>query len=317
MLSTRSLKTIGRRFIHAIPVLLFATFVVFGLIKLVPGDIAVTLAGESASDARIQEIRQLYGLDQPFLVQYGNWLGHAVLGDFGKSILTGEEVIISIARSLPNTLVIVALALAIAITVGVPLGILAASRQGSAADAAVMTIASLGVAVPNFWLAMLLISLFSLNLGWLPATGSATLTVDAGAALRHALLPAAALAAGGIAEIARQLRTSLVEVLSSQQVRTLHAKGVPPMVILWKHGLRNVGITLLTVISLLANRMLAATVVIEAVFAIPGMGGMIVGAALNRDFPVVQGVVFAMVLIVISINLIADVMYGVIDPRVP
>jgi len=179
-----------------------------------------------------------------------------------------------------------------------------------------MTVASLGIAVPNFWLAMLLISFFALSLGWLPATGAVPFSDDPLGALEHALLPAVALAVGGVAEISRQLRTSLVEVLSSQQVRTLHAKGVSPAVILWKHGLRNVGINLLTVVTLLANRMLAATVVIEAVFAVPGVGGMIVGAAMNRDFPVVQGVVFVMVLIVVIINLLADVMYGVIDPRV-
>ncbi len=172
------------------------------------------------------------------------------------------------------------------------------------------------MAVPNFWLAMVLIALFALELNWLPATGSASLSQAPVDALKHALLPALAIAAGGIAEVSRQLRSSLVDILSSQQVRTLHAKGLSPMSILWKHGLKNVGVNLLTVITLLANRMLAATVVIEAVFAIPGMGGLIVQGALSRDFPVVQGVVFVMVLIVITINLIADLMYGVIDPRV-
>lgn len=305
-----------RRLLQAVPVLLLATFVVFGLLKLVPGDIAVALAGDNATDARITEIRHLYGLDRPFLVQYGQWVGHAARGDLSKSLMSGESVATSISAALPNTAFIVALALAVALLLGVPLGIVAAARRGRVLDSAVMTVASLGVAVPNFWLAMLLIAFFALKLDWLPATGSVPLSEDAGQALRHAILPALAIGAGGVAEVARQLRSSLVDVLSSPHVRTLHAKGLSPASILWKHGLRNVGINLLTVVTLLANRMLAATVVVEAVFAINGMGSLIVHGALSRDFPVVQGVVFVMVLIVITINLLADLMYGVLDPRV-
>lgn len=305
-----------RRLVQVLPVLVFATFVAFGLLKLIPGDVAVTLAGDNASDARIAEIRQLYGLDRPFLVQYFSWVSHALQGDLSKSLLSGEAVAVSIARCLPNTLLIVALAMAMAFVVGAPLGILAAQRQGSWIDGIVMTIASIGVAVPNFWLAMILISFLALDMGWFPATGAVPLGTNIGDSLHHALLPAAALAAGGVAEIARQLRSSLMELLSSQQVRTLHAKGLSPAVILWKHGLKNVGINLLTVLTLLANRMLAATVVIEAVFAIPGMGSLIVNAAIQRDVPVVQGVILVMVLIVLAMNLLADLLYGAIDPRV-
>ena len=281
-----------------------------------PGDIALTLAGENASDQRIGEICQIYGLDQPFLVQYLSWLWKVVHGDLSKSLLSGEPVLTSIARSFPNTLLIVAIALAIALIIGIPLGIAAASRPGGILDKTIMAVASVGIAVPNFWLAMILVSIFALELNWLPATGSAPLSAGLGNALAHAILPGIALAAGGIAEVSRQLRSSLMDILSSQAVRTLHAKGLPPSKILWKHGLKNVSVNLLTVISLLANRLLAATVVVEAVFAIPGMGNLIVNAALNRDFPVVQGVVFAMVLVVVMINLITDVLYGVLDPRI-
>jgi peptide/nickel transport system permease protein len=179
-----------------------------------------------------------------------------------------------------------------------------------------MGFASVGVAIPNFWLAMILVSYFALSYNWFPATGSVPVTEDFLGALYHAILPAIALAAGGVAEVARQLRSSLVEILSSQHVRTLHAKGLSPAAILWKHGLKNVAVNLLTVIGLLANRLLAATVVVEAVFAIPGMGNLIVHAAIQRDFPVVQGVVFAMVLVVIAINLLIDVLYSIVDPRI-
>lgn len=316
MLTRAKRALIARRLLQTIPVIVLATIIVFGLLKLVPGDVALTLAGDNASDERIAEIRHLYGLDQPFLVQYGAWLWKAVHGDLSKSLLSGEPVLTSIVRAFPNTLLIVALALAIALVVGIPLGIAAASKPGSALDKGIMALASVGVAVPNFWLAMILVAIFALSYNWLPATGSVPLSENPWQALLHAILPAIALAAGGISEVARQLRSSLVDILSSQAVRTLHAKGLSPASILWKHGLKNVSVNLLTVISLLANRLLAATVVVEAVFAIPGMGNLIVNAALHRDFPVVQGVVFAMVIVVVAINLTADVLYSVLDPRI-
>lgn len=316
MAAHHRLRVIRRRLLQAVPVLVLATFVVFGLLKLMPGDIAITLAGENATEARIAEIRALYGLDRPFLVQYGSWLGHALQGDLSQSLATGEPVAQSIARAFPNTLLIVLLAMATALAVGVPLGMLAASRPDGWRDRLVTSAASLGIAVPNFWLAMLLVAWFALERGWFPATGAKPLQDGVWPALHHAVLPALALAAGGVAEVSRQLRSSLVEILSSPPVRTLRAKGLSPGLILWKHGLKNAGVNLLTVATLLFNRLLAATVVVEAVFAIPGMGSLIVHAALTRDLPVVQGVVFVMVLVVIAVNLMADLLYTVLDPRI-
>jgi len=316
MSQSRKRSIIVRRLLQAVPVIVLSTFIVFGLLKLVPGDVAVTLAGDNASDARIAEIRHIYGLDRPFLVQYGSWLWKAVHGDLSSSLVSSESVLSSIERCLPHTMLIVVLAMLLALAIGIPLGIAAASRPGSWTDGFVMTIASLGVAIPNFWLGMLMVAFFSLDLNWLPATGATPISEDFWDAIRHAILPACALAAGGVAEVARQLRSSLVEILSSQQVRTLHAKGLRPSSILWRHGLKNVSVNLLTVISLLFNRMLAATVVVEAVFAIPGMGNLIVNGAIHRDFPVVQGVVFTMVLIVVALNLLTDVLYSILDPRI-
>ncbi|HWV96287.1 MAG TPA: ABC transporter permease [Xanthobacteraceae bacterium] len=316
MSQSRKGSIIVRRLLQAVPVIVLSTFIVFGLLKLVPGDVAVTLAGDNASDARIAEIRHIYGLDRPFLVQYGSWLWKAVHGDLSSSLVSSESVLSSIERCLPHTMLIVVLAMLLALAIGIPLGIAAASRPGSWTDGFVMTIASLGVAIPNFWLGMLMVAFFSLDLNWLPATGATPISEDFWDAIRHAILPACALAAGGVAEVARQLRSSLVEILSSQQVRTLHAKGLRPSSILWRHGLKNVSVNLLTVISLLFNRMLAATVVVEAVFAIPGMGNLIVNGAIHRDFPVVQGVVFTMVLIVVALNLLTDVLYSILDPRI-
>ena len=316
MLVSTRLRVIRRRLLQAVPVLVLATFVVFGLLKLMPGDIAITLAGENATEQRIQEIRALYGLDRPFLLQYGSWLGKAVQGDLSKSLATGEPVVESIARAFPNTLLIVVLAMTVALGLGIPLGLLAASRPDGWRDRVVTSAASLGIAVPNFWLAMILVAWLALDFGWFPATGAVPLKDSIPLALHHAVLPALALAAGGVAEVSRQLRSSLVEILSSPYVRTLRAKGLSAGAILWRHGLKNAGVNLLTVATLLFNRLLAATVVVEAVFAIPGMGNLIVNAALKRDLPVVQGVVFVMVLVVITVNLLADLLYTVLDPRI-
>ena len=316
MSSRRAIRTVRRRLIQVVPVILIVTFVVFGLIQLIPGDIAVTLAGDNASDQRLAEIRALYGLDRPFLVQYFDWLWGAVHGDLARSLISGEEVMTSLSRTFPLTLLIVVLAMLISMVIGIPLGILAALRPNSIIDGAVMGLASVGIAIPNFWLAMILVATFALSLGWLPATGAVAFSDDPIRALEHAILPATALAAGGIAEVARQLRTSLVDILGSQYVRTLHAKGLPGGAVLWKHGLKNVSVNLLTVIGLLANRLLAATVVVETVFAIPGVGNLIVNAALARDFPVVQGVVLTMIIFVVGLNLIIDRLYVVFDPRV-
>jgi peptide/nickel transport system permease protein len=307
---------VGSRLLQSLPVILLATFIVFSLLKLLPGDIAVTLAGDNASDARIAEIRSLYGLDRPFLMQYGSWLVNAVQGDLSRSLLSGEAVANSIGRAFPNTLLIVTIALFLALLTGIPMGIVAAIKPGGWVDKLVSLIASFGVAVPSFWFAMILVAEISLKLNWLPATGARPLSIAPIDAIRHALLPAIAIAAYGMAEVARQLRGSLLEVLSSQFVRTLHAKGLSMWAILWKHGLKNVGVNLLTIISLLVNRMLAATVVVEAVFAIPGMGSLIVRGAIQRDFPIVQGVVFAMVIVVISVDLITDLLCAAVDSRI-
>src|SRR3981189_1279294 len=244
----------------------------FALLKLVAGAIAVTLAGDNATESRIPEINQCYGLDRPFLVQYGAWLGKVVQGDLSQSLLTGERVATSIARAFPNTVLIVTIARLPALATGIPMGIVPAIKPNGWVDKSVSMVASLGVAIPGFWLAMILVAEVSLKLNWLPATGAKSFAVSPWDAIRHALLPGIAIAAYGMAEVARQLRGSLLEVLSSQYVRTLHAKDLSMTRILWQHGLKNVSLNLFTIISLLVNRMLAATVVIEAVFAIPGLG---------------------------------------------
>ncbi len=312
----RFVRLIGRRLVQVVPVLVLATFVVFMLVQLIPGDLAVTLAGEGVSEQRIQEIRRQHGLDQPLPMQYARWLWHAAQGDLSNSLLSREPVLESIARRLPNTLLIVALALAISAAAGIPLGIVAATRPGSRLDGFVTTLGSIGIALPGFWLAMILVAVLSMKLQWFPVSGSAPVGSEPLRALHHAFLPALALAASGVAEVARQARSALLEVMGSQYVRTLHAKGLPLSLVFWKHGLKNVSVVLLTVFGLVVNRMLGATVVVEAVFAVPGMGSLIVNAATGKDYPVVQGVMLTMVLIVITLNLLIEMLYVVLDPRV-
>ena len=311
----RLLALIGRRLWQLLPIVIFATFVVFYLLQLVPGDPAVTLAGDYASKERIEEIRQLYGLDKPLVVQYGVWLWHAVSGDLGKSLLSSAPVLDLIKQRLPNTILIATYALVIASLIGVPLGVLAATRAGSRLDAFVTSVASLGVALPSFWLAIILVANLSLGFHLFPATGAKPLLSDPKGALLSATLPAVALAVGVIAELARQVRSALIEVLSSQYYRTLRAKGLSPVSMLWKHGLRNVSVTLLTLLGLQVNRLFSGAVVIEAVFAIPGAGSLVAYSAINKDFPVVQGVVLVLVVIVIVINLVVDVFSALLDPR--
>jgi peptide/nickel transport system permease protein len=310
------LRMIGWRVVQMAPVVVLATLVVFGLMQLVPGDPAVVLAGENPSPERIAEIRQTLGLDQPFVVRYLHWIGNALQGNLSRSLMSSEPVLEALLRTFPHTLLIVAMSLMISLVVGIPLGVMAATRVGSIQDSAVTGVSSLGIAVPNFWFAMLLISALALHLQWFPATGATYLIDDPWRAVHQAFLPALALAAGGVSEIARQVRSALVEVMGSQFVRTLRAKGLPSWRILYQHGLKNVGVTVLTVAGLLINRLLGATVVIEAVFAIPGTGSLVVSAALNKDFPVIQGVVLAMVLLVLLTNLAIDVLYTFTDPRI-
>ncbi len=306
---------IGSRLWQLLPIIVFATFVVFSLLQLVPGDPALVLAGDYASRERIEEIRQLYGFDKPFVVQYGAWLWHVVQGDLGKSLLSSAPVYDLILQRMPNTLLIATYALLIASLIGIPLGVLAATKVGSRIDSFVTSVASLGVALPSFWLAILLVVTFSMDLHWLPATGARPFSVEPGRAIAHATLPAIALAVGVIAELARQVRSALIEVLGSQYVRTLRAKGLSPISVLWKHGLRNVSVTMLTILGLQVNRLFSGAVVIEAVFAIPGAGQLVAYSAINKDYPVVQGVVLVFVVMVILINLIVDVLSALLDPR--
>jgi len=307
---------IMRRMGQLVPVIIVATFVVFSLVFLMPGDPAIVIAGDYATPERIEEIRRLHGFDQPMLVQYVNWLWHVVQGDLGTSLYSSEEVSRLIVDRLPNTLLLVVYALVLGTVIGIPLGLYAATQEGTTADKLITSFASLGVAIPNFWLGIILVTYFSLTWRIFPATGAVSFWENPIEAIYYATLPAVALSTGVVAVLARQVRSALLEVLGSQYIRTLRAKGLGTTAVLWKHALRNVAATMLTITGLQVNRLFSSAVILEAVFAVPGVGSLISYSALNKDIPVVQGIALVLVVYVIAINLIVDVLNAILDPRV-
>lgn len=298
------------------PTLLLASFGIFFLVHLAPGDPAITLAGENATAQQVAEIRHRLGYDKPFLEQYWTWLSHAVRGDLGASVITHESIASAIGRTLPTTLQLVGGAMVVAVVLGVLAGVASARRANTAADAVISSVSSAGAAMPSFWLGLVLVSVFALNLHWFPATGYVGFTTDPGQALRDIVLPSIALGVVGAAEIARQLRAVLIEILASDHVRTLRAKGLPEWRIVWLHALKGAAVPLLTIVGLQISRVLGATVVVEAVFGIQGIGTLVVAAAQNHDYPVVEGIVVVMAVVVILVNFAVDVSYRLFDPRI-
>jgi peptide/nickel transport system permease protein len=310
------LRLLGTRLLAVIPTLLFASFVIFGLQHIGPADPATVVLGENATEERIAEVREQLGVNDPLVVQYAKWVGKVARGDLGSSIIGSERVASTIGRSLPTTLQLVLSGVAISVVVGIPLGILAANRANRRIDTAVTSGSAIGVSIPNFWLALVLVTLFAINWRLLPARGFVSFREDLVDGIRHTILPAFVISTSGIAIVTRQVRGAMIEALSADSVRTHRAKGLPWRSILWKHAMRNSAVTIITVIGLLVNTTLGATVVVEAVFAIPGMGSRIIAAANARDFPVIQGVVLVYVLLVLVINLMIDIAYRIIDPRI-
>lgn len=310
------LRLLGTRLAAVIPTLLFATFTIFGLQHIGPADPATLVLGENATEERIAEVREQLGLNDPLVVQYGKWVGRVATGDLGGSIIRTEQVSTIIGRALPTTAQLVLSGVTISVLIGIPLGILAATRANRPTDVAVTSGSAIGVSVPNFWLALVLITAVAINWGLVPARGFATLSDGVGEAFRHTILPAFVVSMSGIAIVTRQVRGAMIEALNAPSVRTHRAKGLPWRTIVWKHALRNSAVTIVTVVGLLVNTTLGATVVVESVFAIPGMGSRVIGAASARDFPVIQGVVLTYVLIVLAINLLIDIAYRIIDPRI-
>jgi peptide/nickel transport system permease protein len=310
---------IARRGLQTLPVLLLVTLVVFVVMRTLPGDPILALVGNSESnfDAEtLAALREKYGLDDPLPVQYVEWLGSALRGDLGISTRNGLPVAEQIRDRFPATLQLGVFALLIALVIGIPAGVIAAIRRNSPADVAVTLVAMFGVAVPNFWFSMILIWVFVVELGWLPASGFVGVWQDPVRALEHIALPAIALGLALSASIMRQTRSQMLEVLSQDYVRTARAKGLRSWTVVMQHALRNALLPVVTVIGLQIEGLLAGSVIVESMFSIPGIGRLAVQAINQRDYPTLQGAVLLFGVTTVLVNLITDLMYAFIDPRI-
>ncbi len=311
-----NVQYIAQRLLTAIIVLLGVTFAVFLIIQLVPGDPARVILGVQANEEDLAAIRERLGLNDPFLVQYGNWLTNAVQGDLGKSLITGQEVTPQIMSRLPATLQLAAAALFIGLLIALPAGIISALKPGSKIDVIASVSSQIGVAIPDFWMGIMLILLFSLTLGWLPARGYTPIQEDPGDWLRHIILPAVTLGIISGAVQTRFVRSAMLEVLNENYIRTGHAKGLPERRVIMGHALPNAMITIVTIIGLQITALLSAVVVVEVVFGWPGLGRLALEAVLDRDYPLLQGTVLTMAILLTMVNLGVDLLYFVLDPRI-
>ena len=305
-----------RRFAGALIVLLLVSLVSFGLIWLVPGDPASAFLDASATPEQLQRLRTALGLDQPLPVQMVQWYGRVLQGDLGESILLRRSVSAALIERLPATLSIAGVALLFAVVCGVAAGLVAAVNHNRWIDQAVMSTALIGLSVPDFWLGLVLILVFAVSLGWLPTGGFVPFGETPTGWLRTIALPAMTLGLVQVGFIARISRMAMLEVLGQDFVRTADAKGLSRFDIVVRHGLPNALIPILTVIGIVAGALLGGAVIIEQVFSVPGVGRLIIGAIAARDFPVMQGGLLFLAMIYLSVNLIVDLLYALVDPRV-
>jgi peptide/nickel transport system permease protein len=310
------LAEIVRRLVATLPVMLVVALAVFGLLHLTPGDPAVIIAGDYATSEDIARIRARLGLDQPFLSQVGIWLGRVLRGDLGTSIFSGLPVTTLIGQRAGTTISLTALAMVISVGIGVPLGILAAWRRGSWLDRLVMMMAVSGFSMPVFWLGFLLVYVFAISFHWLPVQGYRPLGDGLWPFLRHLILPAVTLSVVYLALIARMTRASMLNVLGEDYIRTAFAKGLAPRRVLVRHALKNASLPVVTIIGIGVALLIGGAVVTESVFALPGLGRLTVDAITKRDYPVIQGVVLVVSGAYVLINLVIDMLYVVLDPRI-
>jgi peptide/nickel transport system permease protein len=309
-------RVILRRVAGAVPVVLLVTLITFGLMRLIPGDVSAALAGVSASPAEREQIRHNLGLDQPVQVQLVKWYGDLLRGDLGRSLFLGKPVTQATFERLPVSLSLSAYALVLTLILGLASGILAAMRQNSWVDQAAMIFAMLGISMPNFWIGLMMIVLFSVHLGWLPTGGYVPIEQDFLGWLRTATMPAVSLALLQVGLLARITRSTMLEALRQDYVRTARAKGLPNYLVIGKHALANAMIPIVTVVGIIVSLLISGSVVTETVFSIPGVGQLLTSAILNRDYPMIQGALLFVTLLVVGINIAMDIAYAWLDPRV-
>jgi len=302
------LQLIGRRLLAMVPLLLAVSVVVFSFIHLLPGDPAVLFLGEEATPENLAKFRAKLGFDRPLVVQYGEWLGHALQGDLGRSIRTNQPVTQAIVERLPVTLRLIGGAMLVSLCVAVPLGVISAVKRNSGVDLASTFFALFGFSTPNFWLGLILIYVFALVLRWLPPSGFE--------GIRSLVLPSITLGTALAALVTRQLRSGMLEVLRQDYVRTAQAKGLADRVVIGKHALKNALISVVTVIGLQIGALLGNTIITESLFALPGVGRLMIDSVFSRDFFVVQGVILFLAVGYVVANLVVDITYSYLDPRI-
>ncbi len=309
-----------RRLIQSIVVLLIVSIIVFVAMRLLPGDpirmLITASEEESYTEQQMELLRHENGLDRPLAVQYFSWLGGVVHGDFGKSILDRLPVTTEINKRLPVTLHLGSVAFFLGLLLGIPLGIISAIRRGTWLDTTVTTLANLGITVPQFWLGMLLVLLFGLTLNWLPVMGYTSPFEDFWMSTKQAILPVVCLAVFPIASTARQTRSSMLEVMRQDYIRTAWSKGLRERIIIFRHALKNGLIPIITLAGMGVPIIVGGAVLIETVFNIPGMGRLAITSVLNQDYPYVQAIILIIAAVVILVNFIVELAYGWIDPRI-
>ncbi len=301
-------KYVIKRILLLIPVLLGVSLLVFAIMSLTPGDPAQLILGENAPKEAVLKLREEMGLNDPFLIQYFRFIKNALMGDFGRSYTTGREVFSEIFARFPNTLILAVLGVIISVCIGIPVGIISATRQYSFLDSFSMIIALLGVSMPVFWLGLMLILTFSVNLGWLPSGGFNGFT--------SIILPAVTLGVGSAAIITRMTRSSMLEVIRQDYIRTARAKGVAEKVVTNKHALKNALIPIITVVGLQFGNLLGGAVLTESVYSWPGVGRLMVDAIRQKDTPTVLAAVVFLATAFSIVNLLVDILYAFVDPRI-
>ena len=309
-------KFLLKRVVSLIPILFIVSVVIFYCIHLTPGDPARTMLGEEASEEQIQQLRQEMNLDKPIIVQYGYWIKNIIHGDLGNSVFMGKPVTTVIAEHIKPTIVVATVAQIIAILIAIPLGIIAARKKGQFADSLVTAFSLLGISIPSFLLGLLLVLLFAVQLRMLPVAGYKTLASGVWTYFKYLILPCLSLGLMQAALITRMTRSSMLEVMNSDYIKMARAKGVKERAVIYKHCLKNALIPIITIVGQSYVTLLAGATVIEAIFNIPGVGQLVVNSIARRDYEVIQGSVLVITVMNVIVNLIVDILYGIVDPRV-
>ena len=310
------LEFLIRRVAISVVTLFVISLIVFTGVRMIPGDPARVMGGTDADAAGLAEIRQKYGLDDPIPLQYLRWIGLALRGDLGESIRTRESVVWTVGRKLPITLELACLSLVVAVAIAIPAGVFSAVRRNTAWDFLVNALSLCGLSVPSFWLGIMLILLLSVRLHWLPASGFVPPWESPLANLERMIMPAFVLGAGLAAVLMRQTRNSMIEVLSADYIRTAYSKGLAGRAVVFRHAIRNSLIPVITILGLQTGALMSGAVVTEQIFVVPGFGRLIVEAVFTRDYPLVQGVVLITASSYVLINLLVDLSYSLVNPRI-